>query len=241
MPLYRRPADSQTSTYLDRQGVAYRAPAPASPPYKPTYQGPTPITPTKTPVQTTPRPLPASPPATPTPAPQASPPPVTDTLPGLPPGMETNIEQLRQQRLQAALDAIAASFGLQQNDLEGQLRALYALFNTEKANLGRQYEQEQRVLDDRAAERGLGHSGLFARDKADSASQYAEAEANLVGRLNPTQGAEGTDIRQLMSAISLLAQQQAAAEAQAQVESQQQELDIEQLLALFNSGLGLNV
>jgi hypothetical protein len=126
---------------------------------------------------------------------------------------------------------------MQQGGLESQLRHLASVFDQERAGLVRQNDSQTRALQNQAAERGLGHSGIYARDAANQNAFFAEAEANLLGRLNPEAGNEGTEIRDILSAISLLAQQQEAAKAAATVESEQGALDIEQLLALFNAGL----
>jgi len=155
--------------------------------------------------------------------------------PGAPFGKD--LDSLRAERLAAALAAIDAQFNLQAGTLGNQRTGLEALFATESRGLERAGEQVQTNTENAAAERGIGRSGIFAQNLSQGLGQVANQRADLISRLNPTAGAEGTEIRQIMSALSLLEQQRAATKSQAELDSRGDELDMEQYLALIAAGL----
>lgn len=154
---------------------------------------------------------------------------------GAPFGQE--ISDLRDQRLAAALQAIDAQFGLQSGTLTNQRGALESLFATGSKDLDRAQEGVETGTAANAANRGIGRSGIYAQNLSRGLGQVADQRADLTSRLNPTEGAEGTEIRQIISALSLLEQQRTATRSQAELDSQADELDLEQYLALLNAGL----
>jgi len=147
------------------------------------------------------------------------------------------LDTLRKDRLDAALAAIAAQFDYDEADLEGQKAALVELFKSGMKQNERDVTMTKEAVGDDASNRGLERSGIYAQNLARGLSPLADEASDLVRRLNPTEGAEGTEIRSLMSQIILLAQKEAAANAGAEMESRQSELDIDQLIALIQGNL----
>lgn len=150
---------------------------------------------------------------------------------------ETRLATLRAERLEAALAAISAQFDFQEGSLQGQQRDLVSLFEQLMAGNQRNTRNTTRSVQGDATNRGLGRSGIFARNLAEALAPLAEERADVIGRLNPEEGAEGTEIRQIMSALLLLEQQRSSASASAEVDSRTDELDLEEYLALLSAGL----
>jgi len=148
------------------------------------------------------------------------------------------LSQLRADRLKAALAAIGAQFGYQEGELTGQQRALRQLFDKGQLDLSRLNERNVEGIGNAAAERGILRSGIHAEQQSEEAGRAAEAEGELEGKLSYEEGAEGTEVRSIMSALKLLGQQRAGAESEAKLQSEQDELDVAQLVALMNAGLG---
>lgn len=150
---------------------------------------------------------------------------------------DSRLDELRAARLEAALAAITAQFNSDEGELVGQQRALEALFATSVRDNERTTERTTEAVGDNAADRGILRSGLFAQNTARALAPLAEQRADIVSRLNPEQGSEGTEIRAIMSALELLGQQEESAIASAKLESEQGELDVEQMIALIKAGL----
>lgn len=167
----------------------------------------------------------------------------------------TELEELRLARLAAALEAIGADFDLQEQTLQGQMTSMEDQFvRGVKAN---ELLREQTVdtESNRAAERGIGRSGIFADRLATGLGQVADERSALVSAMASEGGLErlagegidisgedgapeeGLQVRNLLSQIALLAQQEEAARSEAELESEQQQLTYEEMVALVAAGL----
>lgn len=149
----------------------------------------------------------------------------------------SRLAELRAARLEAALSAIAAQFDTEEGDLNKQLGDLSTLFDRTLAENSRVGEQRLEGISDQAANRGILRSGIFAQNTAEELGLQAEQEGDLRGRISNVEGAEGTEVRAIQSALKLLAQEEASAVASAELESEQSELDVEQMIALITAGL----
>lgn len=150
---------------------------------------------------------------------------------------DRDVDALRAERLEAALAAIGTQFDFDEGQLKGQLDALKTLFKSTRKENARTGERNIEGIGDAAAERGIFRSGIAAEGLSDEFARQAEEKAQLVGALDYRKGREGTQVRDIMSAIALLGQQQASAESQAELQSEKDELDLEQLVALIGAGL----
>ena len=162
----------------------------------------------------------------------APPPPGNPSGPSVP-----DLESMRAERLSAALAALDAQFNTQAGGLGAERGRLESLFGIENRNLDLRQRDVQRTTDNDAANRGILNSGIYAQNLSEGLGQVANERGDLIGRLNPTEGAEGSEIRNIMSALSLLEQQRSTAQSQAEIDSRSDELDLEQYLALLNAGL----
>ena len=152
--------------------------------------------------------------------------------------VQARLAQLRAERLEAALSAIGASFDLTEGELNARRRDLATQFDTGIAANDRLFRDVTTEAENNAADRGLGRSGIFAQNLAEGTGRVADERASLVGALNTEEGAEGTQVRDIMSAILLLAQQEEAAVAEAELDAESEELTTELMRILAESGLG---
>ena len=152
--------------------------------------------------------------------------------------VQARLAQLRAERLEAALAAIGASFDLTEGELNARRRDLATQFDTGIAANDRLFRDVTTEAENNAADRGLGRSGIFAQNLAEGTGRVADERASLVGALNTEEGAEGTQVRDIMSAILLLAQQEEAAVAEAELDAESEELTTELMRILAESGLG---
>lgn len=148
-----------------------------------------------------------------------------------------SLEELRKQKLDAALALIGSNYDLQAGDLRGQQSALTEQFNQMMYQLGIQTQQGNEGIGDNAAERGLTRSGIYAGNLSEFANQQSEQAGSIERVYSTTPGAEGSQWRQLESALLLLDQQRAAEEAQAKLLAEQEELEMQQIEALAAAGL----
>jgi hypothetical protein len=148
-----------------------------------------------------------------------------------------DITALRADRLAAALEAIGTQFASQKGQFESQLGELANVFNRTQRLNERQGETNIDAIGNAAAERGIYKSGINAKATSEEFARQAEESADLIGALNTEEGAKGTEVRKLESAIGLLGQQQAQAESMAKLDAEKDELDIAQLVAMINGGL----
>jgi hypothetical protein len=147
------------------------------------------------------------------------------------------LADLRRQRLEGALELIGTNYDLQAGEVRGQQAALGEQFRQMMYQLGIQGEAGRENIGENAAERGILRSGIYAGNLSEFAGQQAEQEASVERVYGTEAGREGTEWRQLQSALQLLDQQRAQEEAQARLEAEQQELEIQQLEALAAAGL----
>jgi len=155
-------------------------------------------------------------------------------------GEETprDLESLRAARLEAALAAIGAQFDMQGGELRGEKAALKNEFDVGMFDLKELYRSNQEQIGDAAANRGILRSGVYAEQQAEETGRFGRAEGLLEGSLGYGEGKEGTQVRSIMSALGLLGQQRAGAEAEAKMQSERDELDVGQLVAMITAGLG---
>jgi len=184
---------------------------------------------------------------------------------GVPPvggggGVGTELDRLRQERLEAALKAIGAQFDSEEGNLKAQILDLMNQFNVGSARNARDSRYLTEDLNNAAAERGIFHSGLHTQRLARGLSPLADQMQDLVGQLNPSvlQGMTpeelfampteeltaflqdsslGTGMRTLLSAIIMLGQQEQSAITGAKLGAEQDELDISKLIEMINAGL----
>jgi len=154
------------------------------------------------------------------------------------PDAQSELDRLRRERLAAALEAIGADFDMQEGGLQRQLEALKNLFDRSMLDTDRNEMFAREAIDDNAVERGLFRSGIRAKNIVRGLTPFQERRSDIIGQLNPVEGAEGTQVRDIMSLIKLLVPQEARAKAGAELGSESEQLDIEKLLALLNAGLG---
>lgn len=143
----------------------------------------------------------------------------------------------RGQRLKAALEAIKADFALRRGGLGQQLEELKALFDRGLLQNQRDTRDTTENVNESAAERGLFRSGIRQKNLARQLAPLAEQRSDLIGLLNTEEGAEGTQVRELMSLIKLLIPEEARAGANAELESEREELEFNNFLATTAAGL----
>jgi len=150
----------------------------------------------------------------------------------------TRLDQLRDERLAAALEAIGADFDMQEGGLNKQLAALKTLFDRSMLENTRSEGYAREAIDDDSINRGLFRSGIRAQNLVRGLTPFQEQRADLIGQLNPEEGNEGTAVRDIMSMIELLIPAEQRARAGAERDAEFEELDIEKLMALLQAGLG---
>ncbi len=153
-------------------------------------------------------------------------------------GANDRLTQLRDERLQAALEAIGANFDLQEGGLNKQLAMLKTFFDRSMRENTREEGFTREGINEGSVERGLFRSGIRMKNLLRGLIPFQEQRADLIGQLNPEKGAEGTQVRDIMSLIELLQPQEERAKAGAKLDAEKDELDLSQLIALITSGLG---
>lgn len=151
---------------------------------------------------------------------------------------DPRLAELRAERLRAALEAIGADFDLQEGDLNKQLAQLRLLFERSMLENTRSEGFTEESINESSVERGLFRSGIRMKSLVRGLVPFQERRADLISDLNPEEGAEGTQVRDIMSLIRLLQPQEARAKAGARLDSEKDELDLANLIALITSGLG---
>ena len=149
----------------------------------------------------------------------------------------TELDALRQERLASALKAIGINFDIQETGFRNEIRDLKGLFDTSILQNQRDVTDTTQNTEDAFIERGIFRSGIHAQQLARNLQPLATERATLLGQLNPVEGDEGTQVRDLLSAIGLLAPAEASAEAAARLEAEQSRLETEQMIALITAGL----
>jgi len=142
-----------------------------------------------------------------------------------------NVDALQARALEASLAQIAAQFG---GDIDQQ-KALLALFQPQLEKYMFQTERDRGKAGDAAAdqmvERGIYRSGLTASNIVKARQPFTDAMADATGKYSTVAGSEGTEVRQVRSAIEALNAQQGAAQTSARIASEQGELDRDLYLA----------
>jgi hypothetical protein len=140
------------------------------------------------------------------------------------------LNALRASRLQAAIAAIAAQFGLSEAELQAELAAinpgLAQILQLAETQRQTGIEQAEAV----AGRRGLQRSGIFAEQVGDVQAAFANQQAQA------TAGAQ-SQASGLQNQIASLAQQRAIAEQQARLEADREQFDNDVILALARRGL----
>jgi hypothetical protein len=148
------------------------------------------------------------------------------------------LDRLREERLASALKAIGLDFDAQELGFRNEIRDLKTLFDSSILQNTRGTENTTEDTEEAFLARGLFGSGIHATQLAENLEPLATERASLISTLNPVSGAEGTQVRDLLSAIGLLAPAEATAEASARLEAEQSELEMQQLIAMIVGGLG---
>lgn len=159
-------------------------------------------------------------------------------VPGTLVDLDPRLEEQRKAALRAGIDAIGADFNLQGAELDAQKRSLENEFNMGmKASRVGQREAVQGVQTD-MVNRGLMRSGITLTETAKAVQPYATQRADLISRINPVEGALGSEQVAIQNKRNLLVDAQTAAEAQMRIGSEREKLDLELMRQLAAVGLG---
>lgn len=142
----------------------------------------------------------------------------------------SDIEQLSEEQLAAAIAAIEAEFGLTQSQLEAdrtELGARYRMLRQQLANARRSAIEENQLSFEG---RGLLRSGQRLRSDAELLQQFALQQAGLAQE----QAAQQASVEAQLAALG---GQQENAIAQAVLEAEAGQLDFETLMAMIQAGL----
>jgi hypothetical protein len=145
--------------------------------------------------------------------------------------------KLREQALSDALAAINANYAHQKTEFDAAMVELAA----EEERLLLETKQKKRTdrlaLESTTAQRGLGHSGIYASNLAEALRDVARAEAEITGTYSTEEGNLGTEARKIESARKLLTQTKALEVSQAKTASLREKLDLERMQAMLNAGM----
>lgn len=147
-------------------------------------------------------------------------------------------ERLRQKSLADSMAAINAQYDAQNVGFDAEMAALgneYARLLAENKVAKR---QGIRDVESSGAGRGLLHSGVYAQGMAELMQGAANEKADIIGTYSTEEGKYGTGARDVESRRKLAEQTEASDIAAVQNASEKEKLELHQLEALLQAGLG---
>lgn len=154
------------------------------------------------------------------------------------------MEQLRKDRLDAALEEISAEYGVSEAELQSRLSGIAAEYSSMMENVDAFARQDKQRVTDDAIRRGIGRSGIFAGNMAESLAAIAKERATIEGTYKTpdmTQGPidltamqagdVGTKAYGIAQQMIALQAAEDAARKKAELESAQEEFDFDAWLA----------